>query len=192
MSEEIDKLAVEIDLVKYISCRKNEIDLLKSDSFLSKEINQKSLFQMLPRHMRRRTMGYLRKRLPRRIRHLATIKPPNKVSKRPSRKYRRKPSNLLKEYERRKYAKNNKMWLETHIWHAKRFKMAESLYEYRLPVNFHCKCKRAVFRCLKDYCCIHVSIKNALTTLSGLKPFNRRSILISEHLSFNFRALSHF
>jgi ribonuclease P/MRP protein subunit POP1 len=150
-----DKLAVEIDLVKYVSCRQNEINLLKSESFLAKENQTKSLFQLLPRHMRRRTMGYLRKRLPRRIRQQSTIKPPSKLSKRPSRKYRRKRSNLLKEYERRK--RGAKMWLETHIWHAKRFKMSESLYEYKLPVKFHCKCKRAVFKCLKDYSCIHVS-----------------------------------
>ena len=158
MSTESDeKLAFDIDLVKYVSSRKNEIDLLKSESFLTKEDKRKSLFQMLPRHMRRRTMGYLRKRLPRRIRASATIQPPKTASKRPSRKYRRKPSNLLKEYERRKHANNNKMWLETHIWHAKRFHMSESLYEYRLPVNFHCKCRRAVFKCLKNYSIIHVS-----------------------------------
>jgi hypothetical protein len=76
-----DNLCVEIDLVKYVSCRKNEIDLLKSESFLTKEDKQKSLFQLLPRHMRRRTMGYLRKRLPRRIRNQATIKTPLKVTK---------------------------------------------------------------------------------------------------------------
>ena len=155
-----DNLCVEIDLVKYVSCRKNEIDLLKSESFLTKEDKQKSLFQLLPRHMRRRTMGYLRKRLPRRIRNQATIKTPLKVTKRPSRKYRRKRSNLLKEYERRK--RTGGMWMETHIWHAKRFKMSSELYEYRLPVNFHCKCKRVVFRCLKDHACIHVGFLTIL------------------------------
>ena len=147
---------IEIDIVKYVSARKKEIDLLKDESFLSKENKQKSLFQLLPRHMRRRTMGYLRKRLPHRIRNLANIKPPKKANKRPSRKYRRRPSNLLNEYERRKRATNEKMWLETHIWHAKRFKMSESTYGYRLPTRDNCKCKRAVLKCLKNYCCIHV------------------------------------
>ena len=149
--------AVEIDLVKYASSRKNEIDLLKSESFLAKEDKHTSMFQLLPRHMRRRTMGYMRKRLPHRIRNLATIKPPSKINKRPSRKYRRRPANLLKEYERRKQP--DKMWLETHIWHAKRFRMSESLYDYRLPLSFNCKCKRAVLKCLKNYSCIHVRHK---------------------------------
>ena len=112
MSEET---ITEIDIVKYVAARKKEIDLLKSEVFLSKEDKNKSLFQMLPRHMRRRTMGYLRKRLPHRIRKLAVIKPPNKANKRPSRKYRRRPSNLLKEYERRKRATDDKMWLESNF-----------------------------------------------------------------------------
>ncbi len=148
--------AYEIDVVKFAAARKREIDLLMHDAFLAKENRHKSLFQMLPRHMRRRTMGYLRKRLPHRIRNAAVIKPPTKASKRPSRKHRRRVTNLVKEYERRKRATGEKMWLETHIWHAKRFHMSESLYGYRLPVHDNVKCLRPVLKCLRKYCCIHV------------------------------------
>ena len=147
---------LEIDIIRFASYRKKEIELLHNDSFLSKEVKHKSLFQLLPRHMRRRTMGYLRKRLPHRIRKAAIIKPPAKASKRPSRKYRRRPSNLKREYQKRK--RINNMWLETHIWHAKRFHMADSLYGYRLPLFDNVKCKRAVFRSMKKHCCIHVII----------------------------------
>jgi ribonuclease P/MRP protein subunit POP1 len=143
----------EIDIIKYASVRKQEIDLLRNDAFLTKEDKNKSLFQLLPRHMRRRTMGYLRKRLPHRIRKLAIIKPPSKVNKRPSRKHRRRPANLLKEYDRRK--RDGKVWLETHIWHAKRFHMSESLYGYRLALHDNCKSKRAAYKCLSKYACIH-------------------------------------
>jgi ribonuclease P/MRP protein subunit POP1 len=153
------ELAHDIDIIKFAAARKKEIDLLQNEAFLGKENKHKSLFQLLPRHMRRRTMGYLRKRLPHRIRSAAIIKPPAKANKRPSRKHRRRVTNLVKEYERRKKALADKMWLETHIWHAKRFHMSESLYGYRLPVHDNCKCKRAVFKCLKKYCCIHVSLK---------------------------------
>ena len=148
--------AHEIDIVKFAAARRHEIDLLQREAFLAKENKQKSLFQLLPRHMRRRTMGYLRKRLPLRIRSQAIMKPPSKASKRPSRKYRRHVTNLVKEYERRKRAGDGKMWLETHIWHAKRFHMSESLFGYRLPVHDNCKCRRAVLKCLKKSCCIHV------------------------------------
>lgn len=149
----------EIDVIRFASHRLRELELLNSEAFLGKENKKKSLFQMLPRHMRRRTMGYIRKRLPHRIRKASIIKPPTaKSSKRPSRKHRRRPSNLRKEYERRKRA--DKMWLETHIWHAKRFHMSESLYGYRLAVHDNCKCKRAVYKCLKENCCIHVIYSN--------------------------------
>ena len=47
----------------------------------------------------------------------------NKKPKRPSRRYRRRPSNLLEEYNRRQ--RKGSVWLETHIWHAKRFHMAD-------------------------------------------------------------------
>lgn len=153
----------EIDVMRFISYRRHEIDLLMSESFLAKPKSKvnKSLFQLLPRHMRRRTMGFIRKRLPHRIRQASVIKTPTtKANKRPSRKYRRKPSNLVSEYERRKRASFGRMWLETHIWHAKRFKMSDSLYGYRLAVFDNCKSKRPAFRCLKSACCIHVKLKH--------------------------------
>lgn len=151
----------EIDIMRFASYRRNEIELLMSDSFLSKpkaKVN-KSLFQLLPRHMRRRTMGFIRKRLPHRIRKAAVIKiPTTKSNKRPSRKFRRKPSNLLDEYDRRQ---RGNIWLETHIWHAKRFHMsnagAVSSFGYRLALFDNCKSKRPVYRSLKSGCCIHVS-----------------------------------
>jgi ribonuclease P/MRP protein subunit POP1 len=147
----------EIDIVKYASYRRKEIELLNNEAFLGKDNKQKSLFQLLPRHMRRRTMGFIRKRLPHRIRKAAIIKPKSKVKKRPSRKFRRRAGNLLKEYERRKRATDGKMWLETHIWHAKRFHMSPtSLYGYRIALHDNCKSKRAVYRSLKADCCIHV------------------------------------
>ena len=150
----------EIDIMKFASYRKKEMDLLRNDAFLTKAVKHKSLFQLLPRHMRRRTMGYLRKRLPHRIRKAALIKPPAKINKRPSRKHRRRPANLLSEYARRKRATvaatgQTKMWLETHIWHAKRFHMSESTFGYRLPIHDNCKCKRAVFRSMRKHCCMH-------------------------------------
>lgn len=148
----------DIDIMRYASFRRREIDLLSSESFLTKQNKNKSLFQLLPRHMRRRTMGYIRKRLPHRIRSAAVIKPPSKIGKRPSRKFRRKPVNLVAEYERRKRASEGKMWLETHIWHAKRFHMSESLFGYKLALHDNCKSKRAVYRGLKSNCLIHVSL----------------------------------
>ena len=63
------------------------------------------------------------------------------LSKRPSRKYRRRPKNLLAEYNRRQ---RNNVWMETHIWHAKRFKM-DNKWGYRIPINPTQKGTRAAY-----------------------------------------------
>merc|ERR1711874_228767 len=79
-------------------------------------------------------------------------------SKRPSRKHRRRPSNLLQEYNRRQ---GDKVWLETHIWHAKRFHM-ETRWGYRLASHPNDKSWRACYRasatkCLmQDVSCVSV------------------------------------
>lgn len=112
----------------------------------------KLVFQKLPVYMRRRVMSHNVKRLPRRLRiaHLSQMAksglPPK--SKRPSRKYRRRPSNLLSEYNRRQC---NKVWLETHIWHAKRFHMIDK-WGYRIASHPNDKCFRANYRAVVEHC----------------------------------------
>ena len=71
--------------------------------------------------------------------------------KRPSRKFRRRPSNLQQEYCQRQ-TKNT--WLETHIWHAKRFHMT-SKWGYMIPE----KCTTKNLRCLYRAIC-----RNAILT----------------------------
>ena len=179
---------IEIDVIKYAAFRRKEIELLHSESFMSKEDKHKSLFQMLPRHMRRRTMGYIRKRLPHRIRASAIIKPPAKKAKRPSRKYRRRPTNLVKEYARRKSEILNKAWLETHIWHAKRFHMSDSLYGYKLPLFENCKNKRAIYKCLNKSCCIHDESYYVCNELEGEQEILIKSLsrICSQKIGLTF------
>jgi len=64
------------------------------------------------------------------------------ASKRPSRRHRRRPRNLLQDYERRK---RKHAWLETHIWHAKRFHMAE-IWGYKVPLHPNDRGVRAAYR----------------------------------------------
>lgn len=97
-------------------------------------------------------MSHNVKRLPRRLRqaHLNQLSksglPPK--SKRPSRKHRRRPSNLLAEYNRRQ---RNNRWLETHIWHAKRFRMVRK-WGYSIASRPNDKCFRANYRAITDAC----------------------------------------
>lgn len=101
-------------------------------------------------------MSHNVKRLPRRLReaHLAQMtksangKDLPSMNKRPSRKYRRRPRNLLSEYSRRRC---DKIWLETHIWHAKRFHMIDK-WGYRIANHPNDKCFRANYRAIARYC----------------------------------------
>lgn len=143
----------------------------------------KLVFQTLPKHMRRRAMSHNPKRLPRkyRIAHISQMRKSGVaiISKRPSRKYRRKPSNLMRAYQRRQ---RSHTWLETHIWHAKRFKMIER-WGYKLAQASCDKTFRSSYRASAKHCllqdisyntCIEIianvdSIKTAFAQMTNPK-----------------------
>ncbi|KPJ07223.1 hypothetical protein RR48_07639 [Papilio machaon] len=145
-----EHLPFTVNSFKFTASRSIEIAAM-SESIL-RPSKTKLIFQTLPVHMRRRVMSHNCKRLPRRLRegHLEQLKksglPPKQ--KRPSRKYRRRPANLLNEYNRRQ--KRN-IWLETHIWHAKRFHMIER-WGYRLADRPCDKAFRACYRASSAHC----------------------------------------
>lgn len=134
--------------------------------------NTKLIFQKLPKHMRRRAMSHNPNRLPRKYRnaHRAQMNKSGASAKirRPSRKYRRKPCNLLMEYQRRQ---RKQIWLETHIWHAKRFHMI-SKWGYKLAQSSCDKTFRSSYRATTKHCLIqdisyigHIEISGPLEIL---------------------------
>lgn len=139
-----------LNLMHFSAARSKEIKEMR-ESLLSQS-GTKLAFQKLPKHMRRRTMSHNAKRLPRRLRkiHLNQLEksgmPPKQ--KIPSRKYRRRPRNLLDDYERRR---RKVKWLETHIWHAKRFHMIEK-WGYKIPDRPCDKAFRACYRATAKHC----------------------------------------
>ncbi|CAG9829158.1 unnamed protein product [Diabrotica balteata] len=137
---------------KFAAARSREIQVMNKNINTSSAV--KLAFQKLPQHMRRRAMSHNVKRLPRRLReiHLSQMiksgLPPK--SKRPTRKYRRRPCQLISEYTRRT---RKVAWLNTHIWHAKRFHIIEK-WGYKLP-NCPCdKAFRACYRATMGHCLI--------------------------------------
>ncbi|XP_016949613.1 ribonucleases P/MRP protein subunit POP1 [Drosophila biarmipes] len=130
-----------------------EIRNLVADCQETTQRSSKLIFQTLPKHMRRRAMSHHPKRLPRKYRqaHKSQMgkggnQPVN--SKRPSRKYRRRPQNLMREYVRRQ---RRHVWLETHIWHAKRFHMVDR-WGHRLAYASCDKTYRASYRASSEHC----------------------------------------
>ncbi|XP_076063653.1 POP1 ribonuclease P/MRP subunit [Oratosquilla oratoria] len=107
-------------------------------------------YQNLPRHMQRRAVSSNPNRLPVYLRekHKREIGSNIKKWKRPSRKHRRRPSNLLQEYNRRQH---KHVWLETHIWHAKRFHIKEK-WGYKVPQSSTNKGHRAAIRAATKRC----------------------------------------
>ncbi|XP_028402359.1 ribonucleases P/MRP protein subunit POP1-like [Dendronephthya gigantea] len=144
-----------INSAEFAESRALEIhNMLQALSSASKQSN-KRVFQSLPRHMRRRAASHDSKRMPVRLRNAydrealksqEKSKEPSKQKK--SRRHRRKRSNLLQEYNRRK---RKHAWLETHIWHAKRFKMVEQ-WGYKIPCHPNDKSVRASYRAMANGC----------------------------------------
>lgn len=142
-----------LNIVNHVSGRIRELRKLYNDIATKK--SEMLIHQQLPNHMRRRAMSHNPKRIPFKYRkiHISQMQKSglnndNATKKRPSRKYRRKPCNLLKEYNRRKL---NNVWLETHIWHAKRFRMC-NLWGYRIPFTTNDKRYRASYKAIKSHC----------------------------------------
>lgn len=133
-----------LHMMKFAAARAKEIQVMKT--MLGTQTGTKLAFQRIPKHMRRRAMSHNAKRLPRRLReiHLSQMRksgiPPQ--PKRPSRRYRRRPRNLLEDYMRRQM---RCQWLRTHLWHAKRFHMVNK-WGYRLP---DCPCDKAFRACYR-------------------------------------------
>lgn len=123
-----------------------------------KTTSSSRVFEALPKHMRRRAMSHNTKRLPHRLREVANrmrekglqagSKKKKEQAKSKSRKARRRHGNLLLEFNRRQ---RKNIWLETHIWHAKRFHMVKK-WGYCLGDRPTYKCYRACYRAMSSHC----------------------------------------
>ncbi|KAM8966466.1 ribonucleases P/MRP protein subunit POP1 [Pelodytes ibericus] len=125
---------------------------------MAKAVSQKTsnclVFQSLPRHMRRRAMGHEIKRLPRRLREMAkkelekSLQQKKELSKSKCRKARRRHGNLQMIFNLRQ---RKNIWLETHIWHTKRYHMVKK-WGYCLPDRPTMKSYRACYRAMTNHC----------------------------------------
>ncbi|KAF2883050.1 hypothetical protein ILUMI_23127 [Ignelater luminosus] len=154
-----------VNLLQFTSARIKEIQAMKAS--LQETTSTKLIFQRLPKHMRRRVMSHNAKRLPRRLReiHLKQLQKSGLSTqlKKSTRRYRRRPANLLSEYARRQ---RTQTWLETHIWHAKRFHMINK-WGYRLADRPCDKAFRACYRASTKHCLVQDISYFACVEISG-------------------------
>nr|XP_023012368.1 ribonucleases P/MRP protein subunit POP1 [Leptinotarsa decemlineata] len=160
-----NELPSNLILSRFCAARGREIQIM--NKALSTSSSIKLAFQKLPKHMRRRAMSHNVKRLPRRLReiHMNQMKksglPPK--AKRPSRKYRRRPYTLSDEFTRRQ---RRVTWLNTHIWHAKRFHMVEK-WGYKLPESGCDRSFRACYRATVKHCLLQDISYNSCVEITG-------------------------
>jgi ribonuclease P/MRP protein subunit POP1 len=116
--------------------------------------SHKRLFQRLPNHLRRRAMSYDIRRVPKSMRTeaiisqteaAATVKQRNKPHGRDSNRFR--PHGINQSAHRNEHWR----WLETHLWHAKRFHMQE-MWGWKIPMTPTMKQTRALIRMSADNC----------------------------------------
>ncbi|XP_059140261.1 ribonucleases P/MRP protein subunit POP1-like [Physella acuta] len=160
-----EKIVYDINVEHFVESRATEIQALTQ---AVKDVGGNHLaFQKLPRHMRRRAMSHNIKRVPKRLHSIVKLEleKTKAPGKRPSRKFRRRPSNLLSEYERRKRRIG---WLETHIWHAKRFKMVEK-WGCKLAVHPNDKSVRACYRAVNNHCLMQDVSFEKYIEITGLR-----------------------
>lgn len=158
-----------LDTVECVGSSLSEISRLAN--VINNPQQTKLIHQRLPNKMRRRAMSYNPKRLPKKYQtmHIQQMKKSGvqKAKKTPSRKYRRKASNLKVEYTRRQ---NKYKWLETHIWHAKRFHMKAMWDKFKIPYTSCDNQYRASHRAVASHCFIQdISYMAAIEIVAPLK-----------------------
>lgn len=143
---------LENEITTFHHCHQRIDEIKALTAAIAHPSSTKLIFQKLPKHMRRRAMSHNPNRLPRKYRlaHRAQMSKSGAPAKtkRPSRKYRRKPCNLLLEYQRRQ---RQHVWLESHIWFAKRFHMIPK-WGYKLAESSCDKTYRSSYRATVKHC----------------------------------------
>ncbi|KAF8073840.1 NUC188 domain-containing protein [Lyophyllum atratum] len=125
-----------IDVEKFSEARAFEIDAMHTAMKNASASSTSRAWQALPRHLRRRAASHDVRRVPLRLREKARAemdpvrkKALGRATSRLGKSKRLKRTELFARRQR------DKLWLETHIWHAKRMKM-ENMWGYRLVCLF--------------------------------------------------------
>ncbi|KAI8841633.1 NUC188 domain-containing protein [Chytriomyces cf. hyalinus JEL632] len=152
-----ESIARTICVEEFIDARKFEINSMETALKNATEFTgNMRVFQTLPRHMRRRAASYNVKRLPQRFRQRALDQVANHGEKpqpmKKSRKAKRKPGAIFEMFQKR--SKENKRWLDTHLWHAKRMHM-DHLWGYMVALHRNDKSTKSNFRASQHTCIVH-------------------------------------
>eukprot|EP00178_Gracilaria_changii_P011233 TRINITY_DN3213_c0_g1_i1.p1 TRINITY_DN3213_c0_g1~~TRINITY_DN3213_c0_g1_i1.p1 ORF type:complete len:722 (-),score=104.67 TRINITY_DN3213_c0_g1_i1:3270-5435(-) len=176
-----------LDVVDFAVARALELRSLRDA--VSSFSGTRRVYQQLAWHSRRRTMSHSSRRMPARLRaaHAAQLekqRPPGTAERPPGpkgaarcRKYRKK-ARFLQAI--RRLRSRNPAWLETHIWHAKRFVMGD-IGGRRVAVRCNDRGYRSAYKAATRACVVHdasyldvieiygdfISLKTVLKAVTG-------------------------
>ncbi|OHT16038.1 Ribonucleases P/MRP protein subunit POP1 containing protein [Tritrichomonas foetus] len=130
--------------------------------------SHKRVFQKLPKHLRRRAMSYDIRKIPKSMQQnveeqvagAAEAKARNKPKGRDPNKYRQHGRNQIihRNHEHR--------WLETHLWHAKRFHMRD-MWGWKIPWAPTMKQTRNLIKMTKENCTMRDISYNVVISVKG-------------------------
>ncbi|GAA5882191.1 hypothetical protein JCM3774_005460 [Rhodotorula dairenensis] len=146
-----------LEVEKFAQARVFEISAMQRAMKTAKEAGTQRAFQSLPRHLRRRAASHNIRRLPERLRARARGEVPKDAAK-PKRvtrsmlgRHRQRPGLKAEMFRKRQMGK---MWIETHVWHAKRMHMTE-IWGHRLADRPTAKAFRASYRASQHGALVH-------------------------------------
>ncbi|KAF8908901.1 NUC188 domain-containing protein [Gymnopilus junonius] len=124
-----------LDVEKFVEARAFEIDAMHTAMKTASASSTHRVWQTLPRHLRRRAASHDVRRVPLKLRDRARAEmdPVRKkaLGRSMPKHGRDKQVTRTESFMKRQ---RDKIWLETHLWHAKRMHM-ESLWGYKLAIS---------------------------------------------------------
>ncbi|KAH6912558.1 ribonuclease P/MRP protein subunit [Coprinopsis sp. MPI-PUGE-AT-0042] len=154
-----------IDVEKFSESRAFEIGAMQTAMKTASAGSTQRAWQALPRHLRRRAASHDVRRVPVRLRERARGEMDAKPVKGKSGPKRGKLKAITRTDSFLKRQKN-KIWLETHLWHAKRMHM-ENMWGYRLATHPTEKSYRPSHRASVQGSIIHDASYFSLVELRG-------------------------
>ncbi|KZT11889.1 POP1-domain-containing protein [Laetiporus sulphureus 93-53] len=124
-----------INIEKFAEARAFEISAMSEAMTNAHSNTTKRAWQQLPRHLRRRAASHNVLRVPKRLREKARAEMDpmrHKASRRAASKHGKLET--AKRTEELLKRQRDKIWLETHLWHAKRMHM-DDMWDYRLAIT---------------------------------------------------------
>ncbi|GAA5992540.1 hypothetical protein JCM5350_008273 [Sporobolomyces pararoseus] len=159
-----------IEVEKFAQARAFEITAMQRAMKTAKEAGTQRAFQSLPRHLRRRAASHNIRRLPLRLRERAKAEvpkdaaKPKKVSRKMLGRHRRvRPGLKAQMFKKRQ---REKLWLGTHVWHAKRMHMID-IWGYRLAEKPTEKAYRSSYRAAFHGAMVHDASYHQYFQLDG-------------------------